>query len=145
MTSFLNPPHIHFRSGCFSHNDVHRCKVCFVQESAWVSIASNNDSQTNTNARRFVIFLLCVEPNECVFTCWHMHLQKHAGEKKIFISLNVRRGERGWHYACQMLPCYWSKLIKLGTVTGMGGAGKVYFSRSGRGTVSNRSSIAAFL
>lgn len=37
------------------------------------------------------------------------------------------------------------KRAKLGTVTGLGGGGKVYFFRTGRGYVSSRSCIAAFL
>ena len=45
----------------------------------------------------------------------------------------------------KMLWCYWSKEAKLGTVTGIGGGGKVYFFRTGRGYVSSRSCIAAFL
>lgn len=45
----------------------------------------------------------------------------------------------------KMLWCYWSKETKLGTVMGLGGGGKVYFCRMGRGNVSSRSCIAAFL
>lgn len=45
----------------------------------------------------------------------------------------------------EMLWCYWSQEAKLGTVTGLGGGGKVYFFRMGRGYVSSRSCIAAFL
>lgn len=37
------------------------------------------------------------------------------------------------------------KEAKLGTVTGLGGGGKVYFFRMGEGYVSSRSCIAAFL
>jgi len=43
----------------------------------------------------------------------------------------------------EMLPRYWSEETKLGTV--MGGGGKVYFCRTGRGYISSRSCIAAFL
>lgn len=83
---------------------VYICKVYDVDESAWDSIASNKDNDMTNNMRRFdkilVLSLLNVYIpfrllRVCMDVCVWTHtyaLTKHAGQKKIFTSLNARGG-----------------------------------------------------
>lgn len=81
------------------------CKGCVVFESAWVSIASNKDTDMTNNVRRFDKLLVSSLMNVyipfrhvrvCMDVCVKMHtyaLTKHAGQK-MFTSLNAK--EVGW-------------------------------------------------
>lgn len=128
-------------------------KCYILDESAWVSISSNND-MAKKNVRRPVKILVLYLMNVYIFRCYesvrmcvfiHTYaLTKHAGQKNKLTCLNAG-GETGWRYACRNVMMLLVTEAKIGTVTGLFRGGKVYFFRTGRGYVCSRSCIAAFL